>query len=122
MMTNWPAESAVASATVLPASRSSTVAFGAARPATTASPEGSTFTTSKAGAAGGGEAEAAASSFGLAGASLGLAEGSGALGARGWVWTTGGATGTVGGFGSKGAPATARARARFHHRKSGWVQ
>ena len=52
MMTNWPAASAVASATVLPASRSSTFAFGAARPAMTASPEGSTLTTSKDGSRG----------------------------------------------------------------------
>ena len=51
-MTNWPEASAVASATVLPASRSSTLAFGAARPAMTASPVGSTFTTSKAGLSG----------------------------------------------------------------------
>src|SRR5258708_26382376 len=49
MITNWPEASAVASATVLPASRSSTFSFGAARPAMTASPEGSTFTTSNAG-------------------------------------------------------------------------
>ena len=51
-MTNWPEASAVASATVLPASRSSTFSFGAARPAMTASPEGSTFTTSNAGSGG----------------------------------------------------------------------
>ena len=51
-MTNWPEASAVAWATVLPASRSSTFSFGAARPAMTASPEGSTFTTSNAGSGG----------------------------------------------------------------------
>jgi hypothetical protein len=56
IMTNWPEASALASATVLPPSRNSTLAFGAARPATTASPVGSTFSTSKAGL--GGEAAA----------------------------------------------------------------
>src|SRR5271165_6386250 len=47
IMTNWPVASVVASATVLPSSLSSTLAWGAARPATTASPVGSTDTTSK---------------------------------------------------------------------------
>ena len=47
IMTNWPVASLVASATVLPSSLSSTLAWGAARPATTASPVGSTDTTSK---------------------------------------------------------------------------
>ena len=60
MMTNWPEASAVASATVLPASRNSTFAFGAARPAMTASPVGSTLTTSKAGLTPGGGAFAVA--------------------------------------------------------------
>ena len=50
-MTNCPEASAVASATVLPASLSSTFAFGAARPAMTASPVGWTVTTSKDGLA-----------------------------------------------------------------------
>ena len=51
-MTNSPEASAVASATVLPSSRNSTLAFGAARPAMTASPVGSTLTASKAGLSG----------------------------------------------------------------------
>src|ERR1700677_303718 len=83
MMTNWPAASAVASATVLPPARSSTFAFGAARPAMTASPDGSTFTMSNAG------------------------PGADALAARG-VAGTGGAAGTTAGFDSTGALATAR--------------
>jgi hypothetical protein len=98
MMTNWPEASAVTSATALPASRSSTLAFGAARPAMTASPAGSTFTTSKAGLSG----EAAASP----GAVLSMA---------------GAAGGTLGAIGS-GARATACAGAGFGHRKLGWVQ
>src|ERR1700677_2159911 len=83
MMTNWPAASAVASATVLPPARSSTFAFGAARPAMTASPDGSTFAMSNAG------------------------PGADALAARG-VAGTGGAAGTTAGFDSTGALATAR--------------
>src|SRR5271166_2198724 len=49
IMTNCPPASAVAAASVLPSSRNSTFAFGAARPATTVSPVGATSTTSKAG-------------------------------------------------------------------------
>ena len=61
-MTNWPDASAVASATVFSPSRNSTFAFGAARPAMTASPVGSTVTTSKAGLTAGGAAFAAGAS------------------------------------------------------------
>src|ERR1700728_3802817 len=82
MMTNWPAASAVASAIVLPPSCSSTFAFGAARPAMTASPDGSTFTMSNAGPG----------ADGLA---------------AGGVAGTGGAAGTIGGgLDSAGALAT----------------
>ena len=86
MMTNWPAASAVASATVLPPSRSSTFSFGAARPAMTASPEGSTFTTSKAGSR-------AAVWVGAFRQEPELLPGE-----------RGGAGGTIGGLGSTGAP------------------
>ncbi len=111
-MTNWPAASAVASATVLPASRSSTFAFGAARPAMTASPEGSTFTTSKAG------------SRGKAAAWLGALPGAGGLVAAGAAaWTAGGALGALGGLGSAGALATTGGAAAGLGRSSpGWVQ
>src|SRR5271157_2548806 len=75
IMTNWPEASAVASATVLPASRNSTFAFGAARPAMTASPVGSTVTTSKAGLTPGGAAFAAAISAPGASAAVWAADG-----------------------------------------------
>src|SRR5271166_2087534 len=60
MMTKLPSASAFVWARVLPASSNATWAFGAARPATTVSPVGSTFTTSKAGLTGGGAAGFAA--------------------------------------------------------------
>ena len=120
MMTNWPAASAVASATVLPPSRSSTFSFGAARPAMTASPEGSTFTMSNAGSRA---------------AVWALSAGAGAL-AGGSAGAAGGAGGTIGGLDSTGARAATgisagfrlekirmgpndRARARGHDRQSG---
>src|SRR5579872_6698462 len=109
MMTNWPAESAVASATVLPASRSSTFAFGAARPAMTASPEGSTFTTSNDGLSGAGAAAAWAGALSAGAGAPGAGEaaawtaGAGALGAGGAeVFSAGDAEDAAGGFGSAG--------------------
>src|ERR1700722_6673620 len=104
MMTNWPAASAVASAIVLPPSCSSTFAFGAARPAMTASPDGSTFTMSNAGP----------------GVEV-LSPDAGTLAADG-VRGTGGAAGTIGGLDSAGARATSGMSAGFCSRKSGWVQ
>ncbi len=104
-MTNWPEASAVASATVLPASRSSTLAFGSARPAMTASPVGSTFTTSKAGLSG----EAAASPPGAEAFAAGVG-----------LSTAGAAGGTVGVLGS-GALATTWVAAGLGQRNSGWV-
>src|SRR5271170_3014002 len=95
MMTNWPATSAVASAIVLPPSCSSTFAFGAARPAMTASPDGSTFTTSNAGP----------------GVEV-LSPGAGTL-AAGGVAGTGGAAGTIGGLDSAGTLATTGISAGF---------
>ena len=106
-MTNWPAASAVASTTALPASRSSTFAFGAARPAMTASPEGSTFTTSKVGFRG----EAAASFEALP-------PGAEALGGG----VAGTAEGTLCVLGSAGTLATIGPPAWFHQRKPGCVQ
>src|SRR5271165_3576203 len=106
MMTNWPEASAVASATVLPASRNSTLALGAARPAMTASPVGSTFTTSKAGLSGE--------------ASLVAAAGAEALAAGAAVWTAGAAGGTLGVFGS-GALAMTWVAAGLGQRNPGWV-
>src|SRR6202035_4040183 len=97
MMTNWPAASAVASPTVLLPSWSSTFAFGAARPAMTASPEGSTFTTSKVGFRG---EDAASVGF--------LSAGAGGLAAGGVVGIGGGA---VGGLASAGGLATTGVRA-----------
>src|SRR5271168_1606066 len=109
MMTNWPEASAVASATVLPASRSSTLAFGSARPAMTASPVGSTFTTSKAGLSGEAAASLAASPPGAEALAAGVA-----------VWTAGAAGGTVGVLGS-GALATTWVAAGLGQRNPGWV-
>ena len=66
-MTNCPASSATTFAITRPPSRSSTTAFGAACPATTVSPVGSTRTTSNAGrptAASAGVEDAAAGFFG----------------------------------------------------------
>jgi hypothetical protein len=108
-MTNWPDASAVASATVVPASRSSTLAFGSARPAMTASPVGSTFTTSKAGFNGEAAASPVASPPGAEALAAGVA-----------VWTAGAAGGTVGALGS-GARATTWVAAGLGQRNPGWV-
>lgn len=74
-MTNWPCGSAVASATVRPESRNSTFAFGGARPATTVSPVGATFTTSKAGFPLCGDSLAVGAAAAAAGAPAGAALG-----------------------------------------------
>ena len=103
MMTNWPEASAVASAMVLPPSRSSTFSFGAARPAMTASPEGSTFTMSNAGFKG-----------------KAFSTDAGALAGGGVAATGAGAGGTIEGLASVGSLATARS-AGLGSRKSGWV-
>src|SRR5579871_660253 len=110
MMTNSPEASAVASASVLPSSRNSTLAFGAARPAMTASPVGSTLTASKAGFGGG------------TGASLAASPPDGeAAGARAGGSAAGAAGAALGAFGS-GALARTCGGGGLGHRKSGWVQ
>src|SRR5271165_5672679 len=109
MMTNWPEASAVASATVLPASRNSTLAFGAARPAMTALPEGSTFTMSKAGLSGEAAPSLAPSPPGGEALAAGVA-----------VWTAGAAEGALGGFGS-GALATTSVAPGLGQSNPGWV-
>ena len=109
-MTNSPEASAVASATVLPSSRNSTLAFGAARPAMTASPVGSTLTASKAGLSGETVASFAAWPPGADTAAAGAA-GS----------TAGAAGGTLAAFGS-GALARTCGAGGLGHRNAGWVQ
>ena len=100
-MANWPPASAVDRSCGVPLRSSSTTAPGAARPATTASPVGSTLTTSNTGGAGWSATVAAG---GVAGTGAGSA-----LGAGGGTGI--GAAGTAGGgstFGDKlGKPTTA---------------
>ena len=104
-MTNWPEASAVASATALPASRSSTLAFGAARPAMTASPVGVDVHHVE------GRLERQRRR------SLAARRSAGALAAGGAGWTAGG---TLGAFGS-GALARTCVAAGLGQRNSGWV-
>ena len=111
IITNCPEASAVASATVLPASLSSTFALGTARPAMTASPVGWTVTTSKDGLALDG-----ASALAAAACSAGSAPAGGAA-----VRPAGAAGGTAGAAGS-GARASTGALPGPGHTKSGCVQ